>query len=112
MVKRRTPSGSEARGQSSTVLRAPLLGVLSGAALIAVFLVSLHILGRWVGLDMGGACASGGPYEIRPGQECEPGVFTLGYAGVVCGIIGFALFLWGSHRYGRELVVTAASTAS
>lgn len=115
MVKSRTPAGSGKQGRSSTeraLLRAPLLGVLAGAAMIGCFFVSLHVLGRWVGLDMGGACSSGGPYVIRPGHECQPGVFALGYGGVVCGMIGFALFLWGSHRYGRQLVVTAASTAS
>ena len=88
---------------------APLAGVLLGVAILTVGLICLYVVMRSVGLENGGSCVSGGPYEIAPGHECEDGVFALGYGGAFGLIVGFLIFLWSSHRYGGPLVVTSTS---
>ena len=86
-----------------------MAGVLVGVAILTVGLLCLYLVMRTVGLENGGSCVSGGPYEIAPGHECEDGVFALGYDGAFGLIVGFLIFLWSSHRYGGPLVVTSAS---
>ena len=88
---------------------APLAGVLVGVAILTAGLASLYLVMRTVGLENGGSCVSGGPYEIAPGHECGDGVFVLAYGGAFGLIVGFLIFLWSSHRYGGPLVVTSAS---
>ena len=88
---------------------APLLGVLVGVGLIAAGLACLYLVMRAVGLENGGTCVSGGPYEIAPGHECQDGVFALGFGGAFSLIVGFLILLWGSHRHGGPLVVTSMS---
>ena len=92
-----------------TVQLVPLAGVLVGVAILTAGLVSLYLVMRTVGLENGGSCVSGGPYEIAPGHECSDGVFALGYGGAFGLIAGFLIFLWSSHRYGGPLLVTSAS---
>jgi hypothetical protein len=87
----------------------PLIGVLLGAAIFAAGLACLYVVMRSVGLEQGGSCVSGGPYQIAPGQECESGTFPLAFAGVLGLMAGFAIFVWSSSRYGGQLVVTSAS---
>lgn len=88
--------------------RVPLLGVLAGVAALVTGLMSLYLVMRTVGLEYGGACASGGPYEIRPGQECESGAFTSAYVSIAVMVAGALLLLWSSRRYGGGLIVNAA----
>lgn len=107
--------GGKKRGGSpteQTVPKAPLAGVLVGVSVAAIGLVCLYIVMRSVGLENDGTCVSGGPYLIEPGHECESGIFTLGYVGALGLIVGVLLFLWSSHRYGKQMVVTAASGIS
>jgi hypothetical protein len=105
-------SKSGKRGRSPverTVQWVPLAGVLVGATMLAVGVVSLYLAMRTVGLENGGSCVSGGPYEIAPGHECRDGVFALGYGGAVGFFVGFLIFAYSSRRYGGPLVVTSAS---
>lgn len=90
------------------LLRLPLLGVLVGTAVLMIGLMSLYLVMRTVGLDYGGACASGGPYEIRRGQECEAGVFASAYVSIAVMVAGALPLLWGSKRYGGGRVANAA----
>lgn len=71
-------------------------------------MVCLYLVMREVTFEHGGACASGGPYEIRPGQECRSGVFALGYTGGIGAMVGALLLLFSSHRYGWPLIGTSA----
>lgn len=88
--------------------RVPLLGVLVGTAVLIVGLMSLYLVMRTLGLDYGGACAVDGPYQIRPGQECEPGIFTSAYVSIAISVTGGLLLLWSSRRYDAGLVSWAA----
>lgn len=92
-----------------TVRWVPLVGALVGVAILTAGMACLYLVMRTVGLENGGSCVSGGPYEIAPGHECEDGVFALGYGGAFGLIAGFLLLLWSSHRYGGPLVVTSVS---
>ena len=99
-------------GPAQTPLRrGPLLVALVSSGLVAAGLVCLYLVMRWVGLENGGACASGGPYEIRAGQECEDGVFALAYAGIGVMVAGFLVLLRAAWKYGGSLVVTSACGA-
>ena len=89
-----------------------IVGVLSGAAAMAVSLVCLYLVMRTVGLEHGGSCVSGGPYLIAPGHECESGVFALAYGSLGGLVVGCLTVLWSSHRYGGPLVLTSASALS
>lgn len=88
--------------------RVPLLGVLAGTAVVVVGLMSLYLVMRTLGLDYGGACAVDGPYQIRPGQECEAGIFTSAYVSIAVSVLGGLLLLWSSKRYDGGLVSWAA----
>jgi hypothetical protein len=88
---------------------AALAGLFFGIGVLVAGMVCLYTVMRAVGLDNGGSCVSGGPYEIAPGRECADGVFGLAFGGVFAILAGFALFLWSAHIYGRQLAVTAAT---
>lgn len=88
--------------------RRPLLGVLGGTAVLVVGLMSLYLVMRTLGLDYGGACAVDGPYQIRPGQECQRGIFTSAYVSIAVSVAGGLLLLWSSKRYDGGLVSWAA----
>lgn len=79
-----------------------------GSAIFAAGMVCLYLVMRTVTFEHGGACASGGPYEIRPGQECQSGLFTLGFTGVIGFMVGALLFFYSTHRYGWPLIGTSA----
>lgn len=51
-------------------------------------------------MEVGGACAEGGPYEIA--QPCPEGVPLLMLGGIFGGLICLGLFLWFSSRLGGE----------
>lgn len=105
-------SKSEKQGgppTARTVQWAPLVGVLVGVSVLTAGLACLYLVMHTVGLENGGSCVSGGPYEIAPGHECGSGVFELGFGGAFGLIVGFLVLLWSSHRYGGPLVVTSAS---
>ncbi len=89
--------------------RVPLLGVLVGTAVLIVGLMSLYLVMRTVGLDYGGACAVDGPYEIRPGQECEAGTFASAYVSIAVSVTGGLLLLWSSKRYDGGLIAWVAA---
>ena len=81
-------------GARATDLRA-VLWVLVGAAGLAASITVLF-LGMRAVMDIGGACASGGPYV--PVQPCPEGVALLMPAGML-GLFGFgALGLYGGAR--------------
>lgn len=102
-AERQVESSNEGR-----VGRAPLVGVAAGMSILVAGLVCLYLMMRTVGLENGGSCVSGGPYEIAPGHECGSGLFELGFGGALGLIIGFLTFLWSSDRYGGPLVATSA----
>ena len=77
--------------------------------MLAVGVVCLYLVMQTVGLENGGSCVSGGPYEIAPGHECQDGSSALAYGGAIGFFVGFLIFAWSSHRYGGPLVVTSAS---
>ncbi len=109
-AKRSTYAAKRYEGPPPSPVRPwPLAGVLLGTAAFAAGMVCLFIVMREVAADNGGSCASGGPYVIRDGQECGDGVFALAYGGIGVAVAGFLLVLWCSWKYGRSLVVTAAS---
>lgn len=112
MVKHGKFSKTDKKGGPSmdrTVQWVPLVGALIGVSILTGGLICLYLVMRTVGLENGGSCVSGGPYEIAPGHECGPGVFELGFGGGFALIVGFLILLWSSHRYGGPLVVTSAS---
>lgn len=112
MKKHRLASKSEKKGGSSAELPVrylPLAGVLMGATLLAIGLVCLYVVMRAVGLEHGGTCVSGGPYEIAPGHECESGVFPLAFGGAIGIFVGALLLFWSSKHYGGPLAVASAS---
>lgn len=51
-------------------------------------------------MDVGGYCASGGPYEIR--QECPDGAWLI-VVGIFAGLIGVGLVVAGTFRGGPTL---------
>jgi len=55
-------------------------------------------------MEVGGYCASGGPYEIR--QQCPDGVWLM-FVGVFGGLIGLAFVIAGTFRGGPKLWVLA-----
>jgi hypothetical protein len=57
-------------------------------------------------MEIGGACAEGGPYEIA--QPCPDGVPALMVGGIFGGVICLGLFLWFSSRLGGSYSGLAA----
>lgn len=83
-------------------------------ATIAVFLtlagvscgLTLLYLGMRAVMDIGGACASGGPYVPR--VECPEGVPLLMMAGIWGGIIFVGLYLWATTKHKVPTLVAFA----
>ncbi len=91
-----------------------LIGVFIGAAGFAASLTAVYEGMRSVMIDNGGFCASGGPYEIAAGHQCDNGAATLLFGGIfamlLCGglllgatgwwgggsIMGVGLFMWAA----------------
>jgi hypothetical protein len=78
-----------------------LLLYLVGAAGLAFALT-----GVWLGMrsvmDIGGACASGGPYEIA--TPCPGGVEVLLVLGFPIGVVSAGLMVWKGARLGDSYV--------
>lgn len=83
-------------------------------ATISVFLtlggvscgLTLLYLGMRAVMDIGGACASGGPYVPR--VECPEGVPLLMMAGIWGGLIFVGLYLWSTSKHHVPTLVGLA----
>lgn len=91
--------GGGARPTRTTPHLAALIGVLIGAAVFAGGLAATSGGMRHVLATNGGSCASGGPFEIADGQQCDAGVTWLLMGGVVVMLLGGALLLGASSAY-------------
>lgn len=91
--------------------RTPLQAV---RATLAVFVtlagvacgLTLLYLGMRAVMDVGGACASGGPYVPR--VECPEGVPLLMMAGIWGGLIFVGLYLWATTKHKVPTLVAFA----
>ena len=77
---------------STALPRGRVAGYLLGVAVLAASLTLLFLSMRAV-LDIGGACASGGPYV--PSVECPEAVIAFTPLSILSGLAGIALMLWG-----------------
>ncbi len=70
--------------------------------LVGVFGLSFAITGIWLGMravmDIGGSCASGGPYAIE--TTCPNGVDVLMFVAFPLGFFSAGLMLWKGSRMG------------
>lgn len=68
------------------------LGVLAGAAGFAAGLTCAYLAMRDLMVDKGGACASGGPYQVAAGHECgsEATLLILGIVALLVFGAGYA----------------------
>jgi hypothetical protein len=70
--------------------------------LVGVFGVAFALTGVWLGMrsvmDIGGSCASGGPYEIA--TPCPAGVDVLLTLGIPLGIVSAGLMVWKGSMIG------------
>lgn len=68
--------------------------------------LTILYLGMRSVMDIGGACASGGPYVPR--VECPEGVPLLMMAGIWGGIIFVGLYLWATSKHKAPTLVAFA----
>ena len=99
----------QVRARRLPVRRRSLVVSLLSSGLFAAGLVCLYLVMRRLVLESGGACASGGPYEIRTGQECQDGIFAFAYGGIGVMVAGFLVLLRAAWTYGGSPVVTSAT---
>jgi hypothetical protein len=70
--------------------------------LVGVYGVAFALTGVWLGMrsvmDIGGSCASGGPYQIA--TPCPEGVDVLLTLGIPLGIVSAGLMVWKGSRIG------------
>lgn len=90
-----------------------LAAVFVGAALFAAALTGMYLGMRDLMVNSGGFCASGGPYTINQGQECEGGQVALLFGGVFAMLIGGGLLMaasswYSEHMHGVGLLLWAA----
>ena len=75
---------------------------------VGVFLVAAGLTVLFLGMrsvmDLGGYCASGGPYEIR--QECPDNAWMIPVS-IFVGLAGVAFVIAGTFRGGPKLVALA-----
>lgn len=72
--------------------------VLIGATGFAASLVAVYEGMRYVMVNNGGYCASGGPYQIAAGHECDGSSVAILMGGVVIGLVFAALLAVGSSQ--------------
>ncbi|MGE5595806.1 MAG: SHOCT domain-containing protein [Hyphomicrobiales bacterium] len=64
----------------------------------AVCGLTLLFLGTRSVMEVGGSCASGGPYQ--PVQSCPDGAPVAVFGGIWGGLIAVGLYVWMTRRYG------------
>jgi hypothetical protein len=78
--------------------------------LVAVVVLSGSLTVLWLSMravmDIGGTCASGGPYVVA--VECPQGVAWLLPLSILAGVIGVGLVAWFGGRVGPGFVAVAA----
>jgi len=94
---------NDAAAPPARVVVRKLVFTVVGVGLFAASLTILF-LGMRAVMDIGGACASGGPY--MPRQECPDGTWLIPVV-VVTGLIGTGLVVAGSFSGGPQLWVLA-----
>lgn len=77
-----------------------LFAVFVGAAGFAASLTAVYRGMRSVMIESGGYCASGGPYQINPGQVCSSGQVGLLMGGVFVGLVFAGVLIAASGWYG------------
>lgn len=87
------PSGRSGRRVGGLLALAVGMGIFAGA------LICVSQGMRYVIETNGGYCASGGPYEIASGHECDGGAVGLLAGGVFVMLLGGAIALAGSGAY-------------
>ncbi|MEI2702113.1 MAG: hypothetical protein V9E83_06895 [Baekduia sp.] len=90
----------------------PRLGALAAAfvtaGLYAACVAVVYEAMRWVMVNQGGVCASGGPYEISPGQTCDGTAVAMLFGGVFAGLVAGGLVLVAARRTGGPNASAAA----
>ena len=76
-----------------------------GTATLTACLTVLWLCMRSV-MDIGGTCASGGPYEIA--NPCPTGVAGLMVGSIWIGLVAVAVTLYGGHKTGGPTLVVFA----
>lgn len=94
------PAGGRQTGGPSGGGLPSLLLVVLGAAGFAASLTAVYRGMRDVMVNSGGYCASGGPYQINPGQVCQSGQVWLLMGGVFAGLFFAAVLVGASGRWG------------
>jgi hypothetical protein len=92
-----------AAGIPTRVVVRKLIFTAVGVFLVAAGLTVLFLGMRSV-MDLGGYCASGGPYEIR--QECPDNAWMIPVS-IFVGLAGVGFVLAGTFRGGPKLVALA-----
>lgn len=92
-------------------MRTPLQSVRAFVAVFSTLAglacgLTLLYLGMRAVMDIGGACASGGPYVPR--VECPEGVPLLMMAGIWGGLICVGLYLWATSKHKVPTLVAFA----
>ena len=77
-----------------------LTAVFISAAGFAACITAVYLAMRDLMINSGGACASGGPYQINPGQTCEGGLVALLMGGIFVGLVFAGLLVAASSWYG------------
>lgn len=80
-----------------------LAAVEVGAVGFAAALTCLYHGMREVMVSNGGFCASGGPYQINPGQVCDSGVAWLTFGGVFAGLFFAGVLAFATYRYDKDI---------
>jgi hypothetical protein len=75
-----------------------LVATFIGAAGFAACLTGVYMAMRDLMINSGGACASGGPYQINPEQVCSTGQTALLMGGIVGGLVFSGILVYGSEK--------------
>lgn len=86
-----------------------LLFALIAAGLVAAGIAAASEAMRWVMVNQGGSCASGGPYQVNPGQECSGAAVGLLFGGIIGGLIAAGLVVVAAKRAAGWNALMAAS---
>lgn len=75
-----------------------LVATFIGAAGFAACLTGVYMAMRDLMINSGGACASGGPYQINPDQVCSSGQTALLMGGIFAGLVFAGILVYGSEK--------------